>query len=206
MKPAREPAASTRPKPEASLKDAQDFFPFVTHPCCLSQEENRPCWSEIHFSLRNLPVRAFDSRAQAFSSPSPGSSMIVRRASLRPRQICCLLHPIEHTIKYYGTHLRVLQRPTRQAFREIATCLTRTASSRRAPNWSSDEAHRVNAILTQPKRRHVSTHRLNRVDSQMVPSHEGVSPAPNRQEKPSHTNIPQNQVSEGGREGTRLTT
>ena len=56
MKPAREPASS-RPKPCASLKKADESCPFAA-PCWPSQVENRP-WSEISFSLKNLPVRAF---------------------------------------------------------------------------------------------------------------------------------------------------
>ena len=75
MKPARLPASS-RPKPCASLKKPHDFCP-LTAPCWPSQKENRPR-SEISFSLRYFPVRAFDSRAQGFSPP------VVRRRSSCP--------------------------------------------------------------------------------------------------------------------------
>ena len=63
-----------------------------------------------------------------------------------------------------------------QAFRGSATYLSRATISRKAPaNWSSVEAHRVNAISTQPNRRRVSTDRLNRVDGQVMPSPDGTS-------------------------------
>ena len=52
VKPPREPASS-RPKPCAFLKKPQESCPFAAH-CRPSQEENRP-WSDISFSLRNLP-------------------------------------------------------------------------------------------------------------------------------------------------------
>ena len=55
MKLAREPASS-RSKPCASLKKPHESCPFAAS-CWPSQEESRP-WSEISFSLRNLPVRA----------------------------------------------------------------------------------------------------------------------------------------------------
>ena len=62
-----------------------------------------------------------------------------------------------------------------QAFRDSATCLSHATHSRRAPNWSSKEAPRVDTTLNQPNRRHVSTNRLNRVDRQLVSSLEGES-------------------------------
>ena len=76
MKPAREPISS-RPKPCASLKTPHESCPFAA-PCSPSQEEKRP-WSDIRFSLRNLPVHAFDSRAQRFSTP-----LARRRSSCPP--------------------------------------------------------------------------------------------------------------------------
>ena len=54
----------------------------------------------------------------------------------------------------------------------------------------------MNTILNQPNRRHVSTDRLNREDSQLAASLEGeVQPYTRRKVPP--TLIPQNQVSEG---------
>ena len=47
----------------------------------------------------------------------------------------------------------------------LRQCLLRLAchpTSRRTPNWTSEEAHLVNTTLNQPSRRRVSTDRLNR--------------------------------------------
>ena len=57
-------------------KTPQKTCPFAAL-CWPSQGENRP-WLEISFSLRNLRVRAFDSRAQAFST------FLARRRSSSP--------------------------------------------------------------------------------------------------------------------------
>ena len=51
-----------------------------------------------------------------------------------------------------------------QAFRDNVPCLLCALISRRRPNWSSEKAHMVNALLNLPNRR-VSTTRLNREDS-----------------------------------------
>ena len=117
MKPAREPAFS-RPNPCASLKKLLESGPFAA-PCRPSWEEKRP-WSEISFSLRNLPVRASDSSAQGFSTP------LTRRRSSCPPPSPNLVrtHPI---VRY-------------QALRDSIPCLSRAATSQSAPNWSSEEA------------------------------------------------------------------
>ena len=47
-------------------------------------------------------------------------------------------------------------------------CPPRATSSRRAPIWSSEEAHLVNTILNQPNRRRVEGERLNREESWFV--------------------------------------
>ena len=47
-----------------------------------------------------------------------------------------------------------------QALRDNDTCLSRVNSSRRAPNWLSEEVHRVDKILNKNKCRHVLTERL----------------------------------------------
>ena len=75
MKPAREPTSS-RPKPCASLKKPHASCPFAA-PCGPRRKKNGR-WSEISFSLRNLPVCAFDSRAQGLSPP------LARQRSSRP--------------------------------------------------------------------------------------------------------------------------
>ena len=93
--------------------------PFAA-PCWPSKEENRP-WSDISFSLRNLPVPAFDSRAQGVSIP-----LARGRSSFPP--------PSPNLVR---------TRPIEcyQVLRDSAACLSRVATSRRAPNRSSEEAH-----------------------------------------------------------------
>ena len=72
------------------------------------------------FSLRNLPVRASDSCAQGFST-----SLARRRSSCPPPSPNLVrTHPIE---RY-------------QALRDSAPCLSRAATSRRAPNWNLEDA------------------------------------------------------------------
>ena len=120
--------------------------------------------------LRNLPVRAFDSRAQWFSTP-----LARRRSSCPPPSPnLARTHPID------------------QAFRDSAPCVSRATTSRRAPNWSSEEAHLVNTTLTQPYRRRISIDRLNREDSQLVNwlhlSRVGLALHP--PERSSHTRTP----------------
>ena len=65
--------------------------------------------------------------------------------------------------------------PEDQAFRDSAPCLSCATTSRRAPNWSSEEAHLTNIILNQSYRCPVSTDRLNREDVQLAASLEGES-------------------------------
>ena len=72
MKPAREPASS-RPKPCASLKNAPRILPVRGFLLTLIGRKHTVVRDQL--SLRNLSVRAFDSRAQGFSTP-PGSSTI----------------------------------------------------------------------------------------------------------------------------------
>ena len=117
MKPACEPA-SCRPRLCAFLKKPLESCPFAA-PCWTPLEENIS-WSEISFSLRNFPVRAFDSRAQGLSTP-----LARRRSSFPlPSPNVVRTHPIE---RY-------------QTLRNSAPCLSCAATSRRAPNWNSEEA------------------------------------------------------------------
>ena len=84
MEPVREPASS-RPKPCSSLKKPHGCCPFAA-PCWPSQEENRP-WSEISFSLRNLPVRVLYFGLATWVQPShpasprlssvPGANLVI---------------------------------------------------------------------------------------------------------------------------------
>ena len=106
-------------------------------------------------SFKNVPVRlTFDSRAQGFSTPP-----LTRRRSSCPPSSPNLVRT--HPLGRY------------QAFRESVPSLSRTTTSRRAPNWSSGEAQLVNTILNQPCRRRISTDRLNCQDSQSAASFEG---------------------------------
>ena len=149
--PACEPASS-RPKPCASLEKPNESCPFAA-PSWPSWEEKGP-WSDISFSLRNLPVRAFDSHAQGFSPP------LARRQSSCPPPSPNLvrIHPIE---RY-------------QALRDSVPCFSRAATP--------PEGHQIgarkrcapgNTILSQPYRRRVSTDRLNCEGSQLAASLEG---------------------------------
>ena len=106
MKPTREPA-SRRPKPCASLKKSHKSCPFAA-PCGPRRKKNDHAWSNISFSLRNLPVQACDSRAQGFNPP------LARRRSSCPPPSPNLVrtHPIEHY----------------QALRDSAPCLSRAAT------------------------------------------------------------------------------
>ena len=105
VKPVREPAPS-RSKPCASLKKPHESCPFTT-PCGPRRKKKRP-WSDISFSLRNLPVQACDSPAQGFSPP------LARRRSSCPPPSPNLVrtHPIENY----------------QALRDSAPCLSRAAT------------------------------------------------------------------------------
>ena len=77
-------------------------------------------WSEITFSLKNLPVRALDSSAQGFSTP------VAHRRSIFPPPSPNLVHTLP--IERY------------KALRDCAPCLSCATTSKRAPKWSSKEA------------------------------------------------------------------
>ena len=148
MKPAREPASS-RPKPCASLKKPHGSCPFAAS--CGPRRKKQDRGQTL---VWNLPVQAFDSSTQGFSTP-----LARRRWSCPPPSPNLVrTHPIE---RY-------------QALRGSAPCLSRAtipperhqieARERRAPG---------NTILSQPYRRRVSTERLNREGSQLAASLEG---------------------------------
>ena len=110
--------------------------------------------SEIGFSLRKLPVRAFDSRAQGFNTP-----LAHRRSTCRlPSRNLVRAHAIEHHQVVHPAS-RV---PTVPEEHRIG------ARRRRAPK---------NTILNQPYRRRVSNDRLSPKDSQLAASLE-VDPGP----------------------------
>ena len=107
MKLAREPASS-RPKTTHIARS-----PLLVGP-------RRKKTDRGQLSPRNLPVLAFDSRAQGFSTP-----LARRRSSCPP--------PSPNLVRPYPTeHYQALQ--------DSAPCLSRAATSRRALNWSSEEA------------------------------------------------------------------
>ena len=66
VKPAREPASS-RPKPCASLKKPHESCPFSAP--CGPRRKKKDRGQTSAFPSENLPVHAFDSRAQGFSPP-----------------------------------------------------------------------------------------------------------------------------------------
>ena len=136
-------------------------------------------WSEINFSLRNLPVRAFDSRAQGFSPP-----LARQRSSCPP--------PSPNLVR---THLI----ENHQALRDSAPCLSRAAT---LPKATKLELGRGAHLKTPSSANHTAaasqpTGRIAKAASWLHLSR--VSPALLPPERPS-TLIPRNQVSEG--EGT----
>ena len=111
--------------------------------------------SEISFSLRNLTVRAFASRAQGFSPP------LARQRSSCPPPSPNLVRT--HLIENY------------QTLRDSAPCLSRAATLPKAIKLELGRgAHTPeNTTLSQPYCRRVSTDRPNREGSQLAASLEG---------------------------------
>ena len=140
VKPAREPASS-RPKPRASLKTPHESCPFAA-----------PCGSRRKKNDRGQ-ISAFPSETSRFAPlilAHKGSALpwlVDERAALRIRRISVRTHPIEH---YQAPVLPPSRVPP---------------PSRRAPNWSLEEARTWNTILSQSYRRRVSTDRPNREGS-----------------------------------------
>ena len=84
----------------------------------------------------------------------------------------------------YGTLARATA--PYQAFGDSAPCLSRAIPSRRGPNLSSEKAHWVDTIITQPKPHRVS---IRQDEERRQP--DGASPALNLPERPIHTHDPQ---------------
>ena len=120
-------------------------------------------------SLRNLLVRAFDSRVQGFSPP-----LARQRSSCPP--------PSPNLVRTPAPPGRELRGSPRQCFLPLAC--------RHPPEGHQIGARKKrtpgNTILSQPYRRRVSTDRLNREGSQFS----RVSPALHPPERPSHTFFP----------------
>ena len=106
------------------------------------------------FPSETSRFRAFDSRAQGFSTP-----LARRQSSCSPPLLNRVAtHPI---VRY-------------QAFRDRAPCLSRVTTLPKGTRLElGREANLVNSILNQPYRRRVSTDQLNRKDSQLSGSLEG---------------------------------
>ena len=126
--------------------------------------------TEISFSLRNLPVRAFDSRAQGFSPP------LARQRSSCPSPSPNLVrtHPIENY----------------QALRDSAPCLLRAAT---LPKGTKLELGRGAHLKTPSSANHTAaasqpTGRIVKAASCLHLSR--VSPALHPPERPSHTHTP----------------
>ena len=109
-------------------------------------------------SLRNLPVRAFDSRAQGFSPP------LGRQRSSFPPPSPNLVRT--HLIQNYGIPGSPRQCSLPLACRHPPECHQIGARKRRTPE---------NTILSQPYCRRVSADRPNREGSQLAASLEGES-------------------------------
>ena len=173
MNPAREPASS-RTKPCASLKKSHESCPFAA-PCGPRRKEN-----DISFSLRNLPVRAFDSRAQGFSPP------LARQRSSCPPPSPNLVRT--HLIENY------------QALRDSAPCLSRAAT---LPKATKLELGRGAHLKTPSSANHTAaasqpTGRIAKAVSWLHLSR--VSPSLHPPERPSHTYTPKPHFGGRGRE------
>ena len=102
MKPGREPASS-RPKPCESLTNAPRSLP--VRRSLMALVRRKQTLARGQFSPRNLPVRAFDSRTQGFSTP-----LARERSSFPPPSSNLLLSRL---LEHVTVRLRMLLRPTR---------------------------------------------------------------------------------------------
>ena len=156
VKPARKPASS-RSEPGASPKNLPRRL--ACSPLRVGS------WSEISFPPRNLPVDAFEFRAQGFSIS------LARQGTRFPLP----------SSTFYGTLKRAL-RPTR---------LSTTFPPPLACYPLSEQAHLVNTIRNQPNCRHVLTAGPIGKNNQIVLFLEGESSRiPNQPERPFPTQTP----------------
>ena len=166
MMPACEPALS-HPKPCASVKQSLRILPFRRFYLALGgrKEAVVTVVRDELFSQNPTPIRAFESRAQQFST-----SLGRRRSSyLPPSSNQVLTHPIQRAT----VRMRLLRLPTRLS--ATGSLASREPSPAEHQIGDREEARRVYTILNQSNRRHVPTDRLNRVQSQLVPSLEDES-------------------------------
>ena len=107
------------------------------------------------------------------SGDAPGLSTIELPCVLAESGVCIMVFVCTHPIE------RCCALPCFPRHDNSVPCLSRATTSRRAPNWNSEEAHLVNTILNQPYRRRITTDRLNREDSQLgAPLEGGSGPTP----------------------------
>ena len=157
-------------KPCASLKKPHESCPFAA-PCGPRRKKNDRGQRSAFISLRNLPVRAFDSRAQGFSPP-----LARQRSSCPP--------PSPNLVR---THLMI---ENHQALRDSAPCLSRAAT---LPKAAKLELGRGAHLKTPSSANHTAaasqpTGRIAKAASWLHLSR--VSPALLPPERPSHTHTP----------------
>ena len=156
--------ASSRPKPCASLENSQRIL--SVRRSLFALVGRKQTMVRDHIYPKKSLVRAFGSRAQVLSTPQARQ----RSSCPRPQPNLVLNRPVECA----AIRLRVLRCPTK-----LSAILS--PSSRVPPSsgghkiGAREEAHRVNTIRNQPKRRRVLIDELNHVDSQLLASFDGVS-------------------------------
>ena len=127
-------------------------------------------WSDISFSLRNLPVRACGSRAQGFSRP-----LARRRSSCRPPSPNLVrTHPIEHY----------------QALCDSAPCLSRTATLLKVTKLELGRGAHLGTPASTNHTTAVSQPTGRIAMAASWPHLLRVSPALHPPERPSHTHTP----------------
>ena len=153
-----------------SLKKPHESCPFAA-PCGPRRKKNgRGQRSALKFSLRNLTVSAFDSRAQGFSPP-----LARQRSSCPPPSPNLVrIHPIEN----------------HQALHDSAPCLLRAAT---LPKTTKLELGRGAHLKTPSSTNHTAaasqaTGRIAKATSWLHLLR--VSPALHPPERPSHTHTP----------------
>ena len=167
VKLARDPA-SNRPKPSGSLENASKMLP--VHRFLLAIVRRKQAVVRGQLSPQKAPASRlwfrYRYRPQGFGTP------LARRRSSCPASLPNLVRT--DAIERGAVRLRVLRRPTRQAFRDSAVPASRVPPP---PEWrqigARKEVHRVDIIVDQPNRRRVPTDRLKNLgDSQLAASGE----------------------------------
>ena len=140
------------------LKPAREPAYSRPKPCASLEKPHESC----PFAAPCWPLDQTVVRDQLFPQKPPGLRTGVQHS------------PGSSTIELPSPNLvRINPIERHHAFRNSAPCLSRAATSRRAPSWSSEEAHLVNTILNPPNLRCVWIYQLSRKDSQLAVSLEG---------------------------------